>query len=101
MVVTIETTEKDSTGNLTEAAYLDLMKQELATLEGTVTYNEATSRVIAGIEFNELTYILDQGDAIAFQTVFFKEVDDLMFVIKLTYVDGKILNKTMQRFISY
>ena len=91
--------EKLALSSMSEAQYLEAVKQSLAQVDNAeVTLGEESTCMVAGLEFRRIDYSMDLGGQTLMQTMLFRKMDDRMVGMTFTYLEEASLEAMLSGF---
>ena len=96
-------TEKLALSNMSESQYLDAVKTQTEELyqDYSITYSEAGEREVCGLQFSEMSYVVDYSGATLHQTYLVRKIDNRMYGIILSYAGEAALDSLLAGFSAY
>ena len=83
--------------------YLDAVKTQTEELyqDYSITYSEAGEREVCGLQFSEMSYVVDYSGATLHQTYLVRKIDNRMYGIILSYAGEAALDSLLAGFSAY
>lgn len=93
--------EKLTLSAITEEQYIEALKAEIAQLGMKITFNDNKKRIIAGIEFSEMSCTTELYGVAINQIMLLKKMNDHIVRVTVTYLDQATLDSMLAGFSAY